>query len=185
MAEPASAPAATSGPSSPGTARLVRAIAAEDDALLLHPVDLFTRLSRTGLLLDALQRACLDPHGITFVEYSVLRLLQAAPKRRLAPSRLAERTVRTTGAITKLVDRLEHAGLLERRRDESDGRAIQVQLTPAGSRLATAASRSYGAARDRVLAKLSEREIQATNDSLDRLIELLEHDVAGVERRSR
>ena len=157
--------------------------APDDDAA--RPIELFTKLSRTGLLLDALQRECLEPHGLAFAEYSVLRLLQAEPKRRLSPSRLAERIVRTTGAVTKLVDRLESAGLVERRPDESDGRAVHVQLTAAGNRLANAASRAYTAGRERVLARLTESEIQATMKSLDRLIELLEIDVSNVERRSR
>ena len=149
------------------------------------PRELFTKLARTGLLLEALQRECLEPHGLAFAEYSVLRLLQGEPRRRLSPSRLAERIVRTTGAVTKLVDRLEGAGLVERRRDESDGRAVQVQLTAAGARLANAASRAYTAGRERILARLSEDEVRATMASLDRLIGLLENDVAGVERRSR
>ena len=150
-----------------------------------RPSDLFTKLSRTGLLLDALQRECLEPHGLAFAEYSVLRILQAEPKRRLSPSRLAERIVRTTGAVTKLVDRLESAGSVERRPDENDRRAVHVQLTSAGSRLANAASRTYTAGRERVLTGLTEHEIQATMASLDRLIELLEIDVGSVERRSR
>lgn len=148
-----------------------------------RPNDLFTKLSRTALLLEALQRECLDPHGLAFAEYSVLRLLQAEPRRRLAPSRLAERIVRTTGAITKLVDRLESAGLVTREPDESDGRSVQVRLTVAGSRLASSANRAYTAARARVLAQLSAGEVETTRASLDRLIELLENDVAGVEKR--
>lgn len=158
---------------------------AAPDTLPARPLDLFTRLSRTALLLDALQRECLEPHGLAFAEYSVLRILQSEPRRRLAPSRLAERIVRTTGAVTKLVDRLEGAGLVVRRRDENDGRGIQVELTVAGNRLANAASRAYTAGRERILAALSKDEIEATRASLDRLIELLEDDVAGVERRSR
>lgn len=167
------------------TARSTRAGSGVEEAPVARPDDLFTTLSRLGLLLDALQRECLEPHGLAFVEYSVLRLLQAEPRRRLSPSRLAERTVRTTGAMTKLVDRLEEAGLVERRADESDGRAVQVQLTAAGSRLANAASRAYTSRRERVLSALSEGEIAVTRESLDRLVGLLEHDVAGVERRSR
>lgn len=115
----------------------------------------------------------------------MLRILQAEPKRRLSPSRLAERIVRTTGAVTKLVDRLESAGLVVRRRDERDGRAVQVQLTPAGNRLANAACRAYTAARERILAQLGPGEIEATRASLDRLIEVLERDVSDVARRSR
>ncbi len=148
-----------------------------------RPVDLFTKLSRTSLLLDALQRECLEPHGLVFAEYSVLRILQAEPQRRLSPSRLAERIVRTTGAVTKLVDRLEAAGLARRRRDATDGRAVHVQLTAAGNRLANAASRSYTAGRERILARLGEAEIEATMAGLDRLIEVLERDVSDAARR--
>lgn len=162
-----------------------RETAAAGTAAGPRAADLFTRLSRTGLLLDALQRECLEPHGLAFAEYSVLRILQAEPKRRLSPSRLAERIVRTTGAVTKLVDRLESAGLAVRRRDERDGRAVQVQLTSAGNRLANAACRAYTAARERILAQLGPGEIEATRASLDRLIEVLERDVSDVARRSR
>ena len=169
----------------PPVARLAQAKAAAGEDADVHPIDLFTKLSRTALLLDALQRECLEPHGLAFAEYSVLRILQAEPKRRLSPSRLAERIVRTTGAVTKLVDRLESAGYLERRPDENDGRAVHVRLTAAGNRLANAASRTYTAGRERVLAFLTDDEIQATMTSLDRLIELLEIDVSDVERRSR
>lgn len=170
---------------SPGVERVVRAIAAEDEAPEVRPNDLFTKLSRATLLLDAIQRECFEPLGLAFAEYSVLRLLQSEPRRRLPPSRLAERIVRTTGAVTKLVDRLEGAGLVERRPDENDGRAVQVALTAAGSRLANAASRAYNARRERVLSQLAEGEIRATMTSLGRLVELLERDVAGAERRVR
>lgn len=172
-------------PLSRPAARLAHASAISVGDADVRPIDLFTKLSRTALLLDALQRECLEPYGLAFAEYSVLRILQAEPKRRSSPSRLAERIVRTTGAVTKLVDRLESAGLLERRPDENDGRAVQVRLTAAGNRLANAASRAYTAGRERVLAFLTEDEIQATMASLDRLIELLEIDVSGVERRTR
>ncbi len=171
-------------PAPGGDRRPTAAIAGVDEAPEVRPNDLFTKLSRTGLLLDALQRECLEPHGLVFAEYSVLRILQTEPRRRLSPSRLAERIVRPTGAVTKLVDRLEGAGLVERRRDESDGRGVLVQLTAAGSRLANAASRTYTAGRERILSALSKNEVQATIASLDRLIELLEHDVADVDRRS-
>jgi len=176
LAEPALAPPAT---------RLAPRPAAAVEEAEPRPADLFTKLSRTGLLLDALQRECLDPHGLAFAEYSVLRILQAEPKRRSSPSRLAERIVRTTGAVTKLVDRLEGAGLVERRRDDSDGRAVHVQLTAAGNRLANAASRTYTAARERVLAQLGRDEIRTTLANLSRLVEVLELDVSNVERRSR
>jgi DNA-binding MarR family transcriptional regulator len=149
--------------------------ASEGDAL-----GLFTTLARTGLFVEALQRESLSRFGLAFTEYSVLRLLQRAPRRRLAPTTLAEQVVCTTGAMTKLVDRLERAGLVERAPDPTDRRGILVRLTPAGSRTATAAARVYTAARRRILSRLDEREARRVHDSLQRLLEVLEAD-----RRSR
>jgi DNA-binding MarR family transcriptional regulator len=140
------------------------------------PVGLFTTLARTGLFLEALQRECLGHHDLTFTEYSVLRLLQSAPERRLAPSLLADRIVCTTGAMTKLVDRLQRAGLVERAPDPSDRRGVLVEITPDGRRLANAAARTYRAGRQRVLDRLDDREAERVHSSLLRLLEVLETD---------
>src|SRR4029453_16902223 len=42
------------------------------------PLGLFTRITRVGLLVDAFQHRSLDPLGLLFIDYSVLRLLQLA-----------------------------------------------------------------------------------------------------------
>ena len=39
-------------------------------------VGLFTRLTRVGLLVEAFQHRCLDPFGLRFIDYSVLRVLE-------------------------------------------------------------------------------------------------------------
>ena len=137
---------------------------------------LFTTLARTALHLDALQRDCLSEHGLAFTEYSVLRLLQRAPKRRLGPSVLAEAIVCTTGAMTKLVDRLERAGLVSREPDPKDRRGVLVRLEPVGNRLANEADSAYRTGRDRVLERLSTREADRIHTSLLRLLEVLEAD---------
>ena len=48
---------------------------------------------------------------------------------------LAERLAVTMGAATNLVDRLVHAGHVERRRSESDRRVVKVELTEQGRNL--------------------------------------------------
>jgi DNA-binding MarR family transcriptional regulator len=140
------------------------------------PLGLFTTLARTGLFLEALQRECLGSHDLTFTEYSVLRLLQTAPERRLAPSVLADGIVCTTGAMTKLVDRLQRAGLVLRAPDPSDRRGILVEITADGRRLANAAARTYRDGRQRVLDQLDDREAERVHSSLLRLLEVLETD---------
>lgn len=51
---------------------------------------------------------------------------------RRTPTELAARLQLSTGAITGLVDRLEAAGLAQRRRHATDRRKVMVELTEAG-----------------------------------------------------
>ena len=140
------------------------------------PLGLFTTLARTGLFLDALQRECLGDHGLSFPEYSVLRLLQRAPEHQLAPSVLAEQVVCTTGAMTKLVDRLQRAGLVERTPAPNDRRSVLVRITPDGDRRAEEAAKSYRTGRRRVLDRLGERKADRIHASLRQLLAILEVD---------
>lgn len=139
-------------------------------------LELFTSLGRISLLFQALQRDCLKDHGLAFTEYSVLRLLQAAPQRRLPPSQLAEEIICTTGSMTKLVDRLERAGLVERQPDPKDRRGVLVKITPAGHRTANAAARAYRVGRERILARLGPRRSRSVRESLDLLLAAMEQD---------
>ncbi len=140
------------------------------------PLGLFTTLARTGLFLEALQRDCLGRHGLAFTEYSVLRLLQRAPQRRLAPSLLAEEIVCTTGAMTKLVDRLERSGYVERAPDPVDRRGVLVGITRGGDQIADQAAETYRVGRERVLGHLDDREAERIHDHLGRLLGALETD---------
>lgn len=49
---------------------------------------------------------------------------------RMTAGQLAEKAGLTTGAVTALIDRLEMAGYIVRKRDETDRRKIWVELTP-------------------------------------------------------
>ena len=139
-------------------------------------LELFTTLARTGLFLQALQRECLAGRGLSFSEFSVLRLLQIAPDTQLPPSLLAEKIVCTTGAMTKIVDRLQRAALVERAPDPADRRGVLVQITSLGQHTANQAAETYQSGRERVLARLDEREAEQIHNSLLRLLEVLEID---------
>lgn len=67
--------------------------------------------------------------------YEVLATVAEAPERRMRMGDLAEALVITRGGLTKLVDRLVKAGLLERALCESDRRVSYATLLPAGARL--------------------------------------------------
>lgn len=152
------------------------ASAAIQNASAAGDLALFTALSRTGLYLEALQRECLGVHGLSFTEFSVLRLLQRAPGRHLTPTALAEAIVCTSGAMTKLIDRLQRAQLVKREPDPQDRRAIRVHLQSKGDRLATKAAATYRAGRERILEGLNAKETANIQRGVLRLLEVLEAD---------
>jgi DNA-binding MarR family transcriptional regulator len=71
-------------------------------------------------------------HGMTTRDYEVLLYLAQAEDRRLPMSALSERTMLTRSGITRLVDGLVGAGLIERVSCESDARISYARLTDAG-----------------------------------------------------
>src|SRR5262249_31935710 len=65
----------------------------------------------------------------------VLDAVACAPEERMRMGELAEALVMTRGGLTKLVDRLVKAGLLERTFCETDRRVSYATLLPAGAQL--------------------------------------------------
>jgi DNA-binding MarR family transcriptional regulator len=141
------------------------------------PVGLFTRLTRVGLLVDAFQHRCLDPFGLLFIDYSVLRVLQlAGSPYRMSPTELAEIVVRSSGGMTQILDRLERGGLVARAADAGDRRKVVVGLTADGLGTAERANAAYLLAREDLLGALSPSEIVGLDRAVHRLLELLERD---------
>jgi DNA-binding MarR family transcriptional regulator len=64
--------------------------------------------------------------------YEVLLLLEDAPQRRLRMSDLSRSVLLSPSGVTRLVDRLEREGLVERERCPEDGRGYNAVLTDAG-----------------------------------------------------
>ena len=135
---------------------------------------LFTRLARVGLLLDAFQHRTLDPFGLRFVDFSVLRVLALGGQQ--SPSELAELTLRSTGGMTQIVDRLVRDGLVKRTADPGDRRRVVVGLTPKGRRLTDQAQQAYARERARVLGPLTERQLDEVDTAVRRLLALLSDD---------
>jgi DNA-binding MarR family transcriptional regulator len=141
------------------------------------PLGLFTRITRAGLLVDAFQHRCLDPLGLLFIDYSVLRLLQlAGAPYRMSPTELTEIVLRSTGGMTQILDRLENAGLVERSADPSDRRKVVVGLTPDGLGVAERANTSYRRAREQLLGALSADEIERLDSAVHLLLKVLSED---------
>jgi len=90
-----------------------------------------THAAVTGRLQEALTAAELPP----LPWFEVLATLDREPEQRMKMGELAEALVITRGGLTKLVDRLIKAGLLERTFCETDRRVSYATLLPAGAEL--------------------------------------------------
>ena len=89
---------------------------------------LSTHRRLTELLDGELERA----HGISLAEYDVLVSLAHAPGGRLRMAELADAVLLSRSGLTRLVDRLETRGLVERVRCRGDARGLNATLTDAG-----------------------------------------------------
>src|SRR5205823_12001244 len=74
-------------------------------------------------------------HGLTGPQYNVLRILRGHGGDGVPCHEIGGQTVARTPDVTRLVDRLEAAGLAERARTAADRRVVLVRITPAGREL--------------------------------------------------
>jgi DNA-binding MarR family transcriptional regulator len=140
----------------------------------LDPVAVANGLRPTLLHLNRRLRRELGPLGITGGQASLLWAIRSKPG--VGVRELAEGEGVSPPAMTAYVHRLEAAGLVARRRSESDRRRVELALTEAGVRvLRSARSRrtAWLAAR---LKRLEPSELAAVEAALPALQRLVEED---------
>jgi DNA-binding MarR family transcriptional regulator len=125
-----------------------------------------THAAVTGRVQEALAAADFPP----LPWFEVLSALGDAAEERMKMGDLAEALVITRGGLTKLVDRLIKAGLLERTFCETDRRVSYATLTPSGAELLEE-MRPVVIAELKVAfaAKLSVAEANELRDTLERV----------------
>ena len=110
-------------------------------------------------------------HDLSLAFFESLYFIGHSRDGRLRVGDLARALRITVGATSKLVDRIEAAGLLRRELDVDDRRASRVALTDAGKRKLADASKTYEAEMATVLdATLSTDEQQRLHDLVTRLL---------------
>jgi DNA-binding MarR family transcriptional regulator len=134
---------------------------AERPDLDSSPLHVIGRISRIAALVDELLRPVFAARGLSDGDFDVLATLRRnGSPYELTPGELGARTMVTSGAVTKRVDRLIGAGLVERRVDDVDARGRRVRLTERGRALMDEAYPVHLRNEERLLAGLtpSERE---------------------------
>jgi DNA-binding MarR family transcriptional regulator len=109
----------------------------------------------------------LEPFGVTFSQYNVLRILRGAGADGLPTLGIAERMIEMTPGITRLLDRLEAKALIWRERCPSDRRQVTCRLTGKGSEVLAAVDVVIDEADDLSMAPLSETQLRTLIRLLD------------------
>jgi DNA-binding MarR family transcriptional regulator len=92
-------------------------------------------IARTAAILDHETAQVMKPFGVTPTQYNVLRILRGAGESGLCRNEVGERLVRQVPDVTRLLDRMEEVGWIDRRRSESDRRFVTTVITARGSAL--------------------------------------------------
>jgi len=117
-------------------------------------------ISVTTGVLGALDSELQAEHGLSLGEYEVLVHLSEEPEHSLRMTDLAGRLHLSPSGITRRIDGLERAGLVERRQCPSDRRGSNAVLTDEGMRrLAAAAPTHVRGVRAHFIDQLSPTEI--------------------------
>jgi DNA-binding MarR family transcriptional regulator len=95
----------------------------------------YLALLRTADTLQSSMESKFKEFGLTGTQYNALRILRGAGPDGLPCSEIGERMITHDPDITRLLDRLEQRGLVERTRDQHDRRVIYGKITAAGLRL--------------------------------------------------
>jgi MarR family transcriptional regulator, organic hydroperoxide resistance regulator len=106
------------------------------------PLEVYFNLLRTTDVLSRAGSGLLKAHDLSGTQYNVLRILRGSAqgddgdsRGGLPCSEIGARLITHDPDVTRLLDRLEKRGLVERARGDSDRRVVMVRITPAGSAL--------------------------------------------------
>jgi DNA-binding MarR family transcriptional regulator len=102
----------------------------------------------------------LEPHGITGQQYNVLRILRGAHPEPLPTLEIGERMMERNPGVTRLLDRLEQKGLVDRERGERDRRQMRRTITPRGLALLAALDDVIRAANESVFAGMDQASVR-------------------------
>ena len=121
-------------------------------------------LARVGYAIKLSAIEEFERDGFSMYQYSVLAVLGEGVKETQAT--IADTLNLDRGQLVGVLDELEEAGLIERRRDQTDRRRHMVSLTPAGKRQLVKMRTIVKRIEDSFLAPLDDKARTALHDAL-------------------
>ncbi len=117
-------------------------------------------IARTDAILGYSIIEVLKPFDVTPTQYNVLRILRGAGDKGLCREDVRERLISQVPDVTRLLDRLEEAGLVGRARDTVDRRLVTTRITDAGLELLRKLDRPIDEAHEKQLGHMTKTELK-------------------------
>ncbi len=133
-----------------------------------------------GIHLTRLQHAMGNRLGFNVTDMECLRLLFL--KGIATPTELARHTGLTSGATTAMLDRLEKAGLIERRPNPDDRRGTLIAPVKSGAEKVASGFESARKAQEELISSYSEKELEIISDAFERFTKIWEQEREKIQK---
>jgi DNA-binding MarR family transcriptional regulator len=127
----------------------------------------YLNVQRTSNTLNQGIAELLRSHDLTQAQYNVLRILRGAGEGGLNASDIAGRMISRDPDVTRLVDRLEKRGLVDRWRCSEDRRVVWTRISQAGLDLINPIDAPLNELHRRLLSHMSQEKLQTLIDLLE------------------
>lgn len=131
--------------------------------------EVFLNLQRTAESLMGGLSEVLKAFDLTATQYNVLRILNGAGTAGLPCREVSDRMVTRDPDVTRLLDRLEAQGLVERERLTTDRRVVVARISAAGLDVLVRANPAVTAFLKSAMTKLDPRALKSLSASLETL----------------
>ena len=117
-------------------------------------------IARTAAVIEHSGAEALKPFNLTITQYNVLRILRGAGHEGLCRNEVGERLVTKVPDVTRLLDRMEAAGLIVRERGADDRRFVATRITDKALKLLEKIDRELPAMHARQLGHVSQKRLR-------------------------
>jgi len=108
-----------------------------------------------------------DNYGVTTKQYNILRILNGAGKP-VSVAYIRERLLDQLSDVSRIINRMEKKGLVEKSTSMEDKRLVDIQLKAAGKQIIKEANNEMQKL-DMLLRELDNEEIAVLNNLLDKI----------------
>ena len=117
-------------------------------------------LVRTANVLSDSFEQMLKPHAITGTQYNILRILRGAEPDGLCRNEVSQRLLNRMPDATRLLDRMEEAGLVTRERSTTDRRLVTTRITKKGRQIVDSLDDAADEQHEKALGHMSEQQLR-------------------------